>query len=66
MQLWWKKNRDQYWSVPLLICDGHTTRFYKMLDDRIAPGAKPNLTVVVSTQIPIRLPTDDSPVEWPA
>ena len=66
MQPWWKKNRDQYWSVPLLICDGHTTRFYKMLDDRIAPGAKPNLTVVVSTQIPIRLPTDDSPVEWPA
>jgi hypothetical protein len=65
MQQWWKENRDRYLSVPLLICDGRTVHFYKMLDDRIAPGKKPNLTVVASREVPIGLPTDDSPVESP-
>ncbi len=65
MQRWWKENRDRYWSVPQLICDGDTAYFYKMLDDRIASGKKPILSVVEYAQSPIRLPTDDSPVEWP-
>jgi len=65
MRTWWKENRDRYWSVPQLICDGDTTRFYKMLDDRIVPEKKPNLSVVAYKQVPIRVPTDDAPVEWP-
>jgi hypothetical protein len=65
MRQWWAENRDCYWSYPQLICDGESTHFYKMLDDRIAPGKKPNLSVVAFKQDPIRPPTDDSPVEWP-
>jgi hypothetical protein len=65
LQQWWKENRDRYWSVPQLISDGKTTHFYKMLDDRLAPGKKPNLSVVSFNEVPIRMPTDDSPVEWP-
>jgi hypothetical protein len=65
LQQWWKENRDRYWSVPQLICDGQTRHFYKMLDDRVAPGKKPNLSVVANQQVPLRWPIDDSPVEWP-
>jgi hypothetical protein len=65
MQQWWRENRDRYWSVPQLISDGKTTHFYKMLDDRLAPGKKPNLSVVSLKEVPIGVPTDDSPVEWP-
>jgi hypothetical protein len=65
MQQWWKENRDRYWSVPQLICDGETTRFYKMQVDELTPGQNPNLSVVEEKHVPIRLPLDDSPVEWP-
>ncbi len=65
MQRWWKENRDRYWSVPQLICDGEITHFYKMLDDRLTPGKVPNLSVVAYKQMPIGVPTDDAPVEWP-
>lgn len=65
MQQWWKENRDRYWSVPQLICDGRVTHLYRMLDGQIAPGKKPNLAVVAYQQVPIGLPTDDAPVEWP-
>jgi len=65
MQQWWKENRDRYWSVPQLICDAKTTYFYKMLDDRIASGKKPNLSVVEYKQAPVRVPIGDAPVEWP-
>jgi hypothetical protein len=65
MRQWWKDNRDHYWSVPQLIFDGKTTHFYKMLDDHLAPGKKPNLSVVSYKEVPMLMPTDDSPVEWP-
>ncbi len=65
MQQWWQENRDRYWSVPQLICDGQTAHLYKMLDDRLVPGKKPNLSVVDYKQMPICVPTNDSPVEWP-
>ena len=65
MQSWWKENRDHYWSVPQLICDGETIHFYKMLDGQITPGKKPNLSVVEYQQVPILLPIDNAPVNWP-
>jgi hypothetical protein len=65
MRQWWKANRDRYWSVPQLICDGETTRHYKMRDDRVVPGKEPNLSVVVSSQVPLNLPIDDPVIGWP-
>jgi hypothetical protein len=66
MRQWWKDHRDGYWSVPLQVCDGKQVYFYRMVDDRITSLDKmPNLNVVLASRRPIRLPADDSPVEWP-
>lgn len=64
MQQWWKENRDNYWSVPILICDGASQYYYQMVDDALAPGKKPNLNVKETNQIPVQQ-TPDTRVPWP-
>ena len=35
MAKWWNENREKFWSVPMLICDGRTYTTYLMVDDRL-------------------------------
>ena len=65
MTKWWKANREHYVSVPMLICDGQTLFFYRMVDDRITAKQPPNTAVRLSQERPLFPPADDPPVEWP-
>jgi hypothetical protein len=65
LHAWWKENREHFWMAPMLICDGKQSYHYRMLDGRIAPGKEPNLAVTKLMEIPVGLPVDDRPVEWP-
>ncbi len=61
---WWKEHRDDFWTVPQLVCDGKVIFYYRMLYGRIVPDKDPNLTVTKTMEIPVRLPTDDPPAAW--
>jgi hypothetical protein len=63
---WWLNNREQFWSVPQLLCDGQHTSLYQMTDGRIIPLTKPNLSVILAKENTGRLPSDDPAVEWPS
>lgn len=65
MDEWWKANRDQFWSVPELICDGSTVTYYSMVDGRLRKDIPPNLEVKVRNQHPVRGSGVDRPVAWP-
>jgi len=62
---WWRKNRDSYWSVPLLICNGRTITTYSMVADRMPREGKPNLKVKLRMENPVRGFHDDPTVSWP-
>lgn len=64
MDEWWAANRDQYWSVPMLICDGSKIVTYKMVSSRIGKG-KPNLAVRIRSEHPVNGVGEDRPVSWP-
>jgi len=65
MAKWWHDNRENFWSVPNLICDGQERYFYRMLRDRVVPGQKPDTEVVLQTQLPVDGSADDPPATWP-
>lgn len=65
MEAWWNANRENYWSVPTLICDGSTIAYYKMVDGRIRKDQKPNLKVELRNQHPVHGVGEDRPVAWP-
>ena len=65
MDEWWKKNRDQFWSVPMLICDGRTITTYSMVDDVMPREGKPNLEVELRMAHPVNGFRDDPTVSWP-
>ena len=65
MDEWWRANRDQFWSVPILICDGSTVTYYSMVDGRLRNDGPPNLDVRIVNQHPVHGSGVDRPVAWP-
>lgn len=62
---WWKKNRDRFWSVPALICDGNKYVTFSMIDDRIPDAGMPNLKVSKNMTSSLSAFPGDHPVPWP-
>ena len=62
---WWHDNRENFWSVPQLICDGHDHYFYRMVRERLGRGQEPDTDVVLLHKLPVESPADDPPATWP-
>ena len=65
MSKWWHDNREKFWSVPQLICDGRERSFYRMVRDRLVPGQEPDTDVVLLHKWPVEGSADDPPATWP-
>lgn len=65
LHTWWRNNKDNFWSIPQLICDGQTVFIYQMTDDRIRPQTKPSLSVTLTAKRSVGEPADDPAVTWP-
>ena len=65
MAKWWNENREKFWSVPMLICDGRTCTTYLMVDDRLPKEGKPNLEVELGTSNPVGGRSHDPIATWP-
>jgi hypothetical protein len=62
---WWRKNRNNYWSVPMLICDGRTITTYSMVAKSLLREGKPNLDVELRSENSVQGFRDDPTVSWP-
>ncbi len=67
MHQWWKMNRDNFWSVPMLICDGKNNSFYSLVADEapIPRVGKPNLEVALRSTSRRSGYPDDRTAPWP-
>jgi len=65
MASWWNENREKFWSVPTLICNGKTCTTYLMVDDRMPKEGKPNLEVELRTRNPVSGRPHDPIAAWP-
>lgn len=64
MSKWWRDNRENFWTVPQLICDGHDRYFYRMLRDVVVPGKEPDTEVVLQHKSPVQGAANDLSVPW--
>lgn len=63
MQKWWIEHRDDFYSVPMLICNGKTYTTYSMVDGRLPKDEAPKLEVEMQMANPVSgVPTDPTAV----
>ena len=63
MKKWWIEHRDDFYSVPMLICNGKTYTIYSMVDGRLPKDQIPNMEVEVRLTNPVSgVPTDPTAV----
>lgn len=62
---WWRENRENYWSAPMLICDGRTVATYSLVEDTQPLEGEPNLAVELRMENPVSGLDDDPTVYSP-
>ncbi len=63
MKKWWIEHRDDFYFVPMLICNGKTYTTYAMVDGRLPQDEIPKLEVEMRMTNPVSgIPTDPTAV----
>ena len=61
---WWIENREKFWSVPMLVCDGKSYTTYRMINGRLPREGKPDLRVKAHMSNPVSGRPNDPTVVW--
>ena len=62
LNAWWRENRENYWSAPMLICDGRTVATYSLFESSLPLEGEPNLAVELRMENPVSGLADDPTV----